>query len=312
MTKLSVVLLICLLLHCTTSYYYHNGPQPFHPRVVYRHHVASYHPPAPAYPGPMPVPAASQYSPVPVAYAPAPPQFPRGAPPSPYYAPVPPPSMFNQVPYAPAASYQHNYYSGAGHMMPPPVSPRYPFKNIFTTPLQGAYSHYPKPSIFSKIKPYIFGNTAPRTLPHHPHYPNYFHPHHFTPSRPFVNRPPVAASHHPFPIHHHPPPNMISPVVMKPEKSCSCSLHVGQLTVYKHTDMRSSYSCSDLKDCNSFCTNLFSSEDLRAQTRSDACLILGKDTTVPWFRRDHVCDPHGVKNDTKLSVDLCCKNLQPC
>ncbi|XP_035212819.1 extensin-like [Stegodyphus dumicola] len=308
MGRLAVVFLICLTLHCVLSYWH--GQQSHPPRVVYRHHYAPYPPnPQPApFIGPVPArpPGPIQYGP------PLPPLHGGAAAPVPFFARPPPPPphpMYNHVPYAPAASHHHSLLKGP-HIMPPPSSPRYPFKNVFGSPYHGAYSQQvPRPSIFAKIKPFLFGGTGPRSLPHHPYYPNHYYPHHFTPNRPLQNRP---VAHHGLPVHH-PSTHMHHPATyMKPEKSCSCSLHVGQLTVYKHTDMRSSYSCTDLKDCNSFCTNLFSSEDLRAQTRSDACLILGKDTTVPWFRRDHACEPHGAKNDTKLSVDLCCKNLQPC
>lgn len=186
----------------------------------------------------------------------------------PYFAPPPmPPPHPHPHPhhhphhhhYVPSASHQQSFYSslhGAPPPPPPPPSARRPFKNIFHSGgPYGAYSHHvPKASIFTKIKPYIFGGTGPRSYPHHPYYPNHYHPHQFTPNRPFINRP---SAHHAFSVHAPPPPGMHhSSVVMNPHKSCSCSLHVGQLTVYKHTDMRSSYSCSDLKDCNSFCTNL--------------------------------------------------------
>ncbi|KAG8186464.1 hypothetical protein JTE90_009223 [Oedothorax gibbosus] len=309
---------MCLTLRCAWSYYAYSSPQSYQPRVIYRHHIAPYQPQA-TYVHPMHLP--------PMAH---PPMMAYGAPPMSFFGPPPFPPMN----YAPAASYQSSYFSRPPP--PPPRSPRFPLKEMFTDPLQTAFSQYPsKPNIFNKIKPYLFGGSpnpgptgfapeptgfasgpthltgptgyltgptgfpsgpqGPRSLPHHPFYPDYFPPHQFTPNRPLHNRP-----------HHH------GYMDSGPQKSCSCSLHVGDLTVYKHTDVRSSYSCDDLKDCNSFCTNLFSSEELRAQTRSDACLILGKDTSVPWFRRDAVCEPHGVKNDTKLSVDLCCKDLQPC
>lgn len=182
--------------------------------------------------------------------------------PVPYFAPPPmPPPHPHHHHYAPAASHQQSYYSSSHGIPPPPlhVVPRRPFKSMFHSGAPyGAYSHVaPKSTIFQKIKPYIFGGQGPRSLPHHPYYPNSYHPHQFTPNRPFLNRP---SAHHAFPVHAPPPPGMNhhSPVVMSPHKSCSCSLHVGQLTVYKHTDMRSSYSCHDLKDCNSFCTNLVS------------------------------------------------------
>ncbi|GIX77866.1 uncharacterized protein CDAR_221771 [Caerostris darwini] len=282
----------------TWSFYDYNSRQSYQPKVTYRHHVAPYQPRATVM-QPLhirPSPYGSMASP----YGPPAMPFQAAAAPASYWAPSQP--MFNHMPYqSPAASQHNNYFSNAP--IPQPTVPRFPIKDMF----QGAFSQYPsKPSFLNKIKPYLFGNTGPRSLPHDPYYPNIFPPHQFTPNRPYHNSPPAHyPSYHQSPVMHH-------SAMMKPEKSCSCSLHVGQLTVYKHTDLRSSYSCDDVKDCNSFCTNLFSSEDLRAQTRSDACLILGKDATVPWFRRDHVCEPHGAKNDTKLSVDLCCKNLQPC
>lgn len=242
--------------------YYGNPP---YPRVVYRH-VTPYQPqmhyapspPVPAYP----VPTTLQYS---IAPAPPPPLHMGAARHVPYFAPPPiPPPHPHHFHYAPAASHQHSYYSPSHGIPPPPPPPlpavhRRPFKSMFHSGAPyGAYSQVvPKSTIFQKIKPYIFGGQGQRSLPHHPYYPNSYHPHQFSPNRPFINRP---SAHHAFPVHAPPPPSMNhhSPVVMSPHKSCSCSLHVGQLTVYKHTDMRSSYSCHDLKDCNSFCTNLVS------------------------------------------------------
>lgn len=317
MARIGVLFVICLSLKCVWSYYYQNNPQPFPSNAVYRHQYPSFptpYMPAPSAPFPMPfnpAPAPFHEGGAPMASYPGPfnpqaVQFHGGGAPPMHFPPNPNQPGYNQVPYAPAPTHQHNYFSRP--QSPPPPRMRIPFSNPFAGTFQAAFSHnVPRHTIFSKIKPFLLGSTAPRSLPHHPYYPNHYHPHQFTPNRPLQNRP---SAHHHYPVHHQPPGHMMQH--MKQEHSCSCSLHVGHLTVYKHTDMRSSYSCHDLKDCNSFCTNLFSSEDLRAQTRSDACLIIGKDTTVPWFRRDQVCAPHGTKNDTKLSVDLCCKNLQPC
>ncbi|GFS96658.1 uncharacterized protein NPIL_595891 [Nephila pilipes] len=302
MAKLASIFLVCLSLHCAWSYYAYNTQQSYQPKLIYRHHVAPYQPRAtvmqPLHIRPAPV---SPYGTMAMPYGPpAMPFQTLAAAPMSYWSPPQP--MFNHMPHAPAASHHNSYFSP---ISVPPTVPRFPIKEMITTSFQGAFSSYPsKPSFLTKIKPFLFGNQGPRSHPHDPYYPNYFPPHHFTPNKPFQNRPSIHHAYHPSMNHPH--------GLMNPEKSCSCSLHVGHLTVYKHTDMRSSYSCDDVKDCNSFCTNLFSSEDLRAQTRSDACLIIGKDGSYPWFRRDHVCEPHGVKNDTKLSVDLCCKNLQPC
>ncbi|XP_015905923.2 uncharacterized protein [Parasteatoda tepidariorum] len=301
MGKLAFLLLACLSVRCAWSYY-QNAPQPYQPRIIYRHHIAPYQPRASYMQPVMLRPPAMPYGGIPVAYGPPELPFQRGAAtPVSMYLPQPQPQpVFTSIPYAPAAAHVHSFFRQSP---PPPRTPRYPLKQM-VNPFQSAFSQYPAPStMFGKIKPFLFGNTGPRSLPHHPYFPNMYPPHNFIPNRPLQNRP---VSHLSFPVYQE------SGSSMKSEKSCSCSLHVGELTVYKHTDVRSSYSCTDLKDCNSFCTNLFSSEDLRAQTRSDACLILGKDVTVPWFRRDAVCEPHGTKNDTKLSVDLCCKNLQPC
>lgn len=220
------------------------GPQPY-TRIIYRHHVP-FHPQM-AYMSPVPAPV--PFAPtIPFAPPAAPVQYVGARHVAPYYAS---PSLAHPMsaPFVPAASHQQSYYSRP-HMMPAPTSPRYPFKTMAINPF-GAYSQpAPKESIFTKIKPYIFGGTGPRSHPHHPHYPNLFPPHQFTPNRPYLNRPAV---HHGYPVfsaHHG--------GMHHPQKSCSCSLHVGQLTVYKHTDLRSSYSCHDIKDCNNFCTNLVS------------------------------------------------------
>lgn len=258
---------ICYNLHIlffsVLSYY---GHQPPYPRVVYRH-VTPYQSQVPYMPSPM-IPVVPVVQTVHYAAPPPPPIHMGAARHVTYFAPppMPPPHMHHHHPhphhhhhpYVPAASQPQSYYSPYGAPPPAPspqTSPKRPFKHMFTNggPF-AAYSHHvPKASIFTKIKPYIFGGQGQRSLPHHPYYPNVYHPHQFTPNRPYQNSP---SAHHAYPVHAPPPAH--SPFVMNPQKSCSCSLHVGQLTVYKHTDMRSSYSCTDLKDCNSFCTNLVS------------------------------------------------------
>ncbi|XP_055948517.1 uncharacterized protein LOC129981627 [Argiope bruennichi] len=307
MAKLAAIFLMCLSLQCAWSYYDYTSRQSYQPKVIYRHHVAPYQPRAtamhPVHIRPVPMSPYGSMA-IPFGRSAMPFQAMSAAPMS-YWSP--PQSMFNHMPYSSPAASQHSGYFSSSPLSPPSV-PRFPINDMVSSYNSHFNPHPSKPSFLTKIKPFLFGNSGPRSLPHDPYYPNHFPPHQFAPNKPFQNRP---SAHHAYPVYSSPVMHH-SHGMMSPEKSCSCSLHVGQLTVYKHTDMRSSYSCDDLKDCNSFCTNLFSSEDLRAQTRSDACLIIGKDVTVPWFRRDHVCEPHGVKNDTKLSVDLCCKNLQPC
>ncbi|GIY57520.1 uncharacterized protein CEXT_68661 [Caerostris extrusa] len=107
-----------------------------------------------------------------------------------------------------------------------------------------------------------------------------------------------------------------SHAMMKPEKSCSCSLHVGQLTVYKHTDMRSSYSCDDVKDCNSFCTNLvitegevhhaimafFFSSHLQKQNVS-------REQRTAIFL--HIMVARQEKNESQLKLAIICFNKDP-
>ncbi|GIX81441.1 uncharacterized protein CEXT_224041 [Caerostris extrusa] len=110
--------------------------------------------------------------------------------------------MFNHMPYSsPAASQHSNYFSNAP--IPQPTVPRFPIKDMF----QGAFSQYPsKPSFLNKIKPYLFGNTGPRSLPHDPYYPNIFSSSPIHSKWPYHNRPPAlsflsVSSNAPFSCH---------------------------------------------------------------------------------------------------------------